>query len=242
MAGVLAGGAGAALSNSSAADHWDLTGLARPMAHVTVVTHRRPRPGVVFHTRRLPDDELTEHEGIPITTVARTLFDLATESPARLRQAIAIAEARAMGDRTSVVDLVARYPGRRGVASLRRELEVAQLERGIASHELELRFSEFIDRCGLPRPERNARVQVAGRTLVVDCLWREPGLVVELDSRLHHGDWEAAENDRARDAALLAVGLSTVRITWRRLHDEPHRLEAELRAGLEIHVRRAWRG
>lgn len=233
MAGALAGGPGAALSHRSAADHWELTGLARPLAHVTTTGFHRPRAGIRFHDARLPADELTVHEGIPVTIVARTLLDLAAvESPARVRKAIAVAEARLLTDSPSLPELIERYPGRRGIRTLHTVLGGIGEERGIADGELELRFDEFLDERDLPKPERNARVEVGDRTYIVDCLWPEHGLVVELDSRKHHGDWEAAESDRARDAALLSVGLVTARVTWRRLHAEPDRLEADLRLAI----------
>jgi hypothetical protein len=243
MAGVLAGGVEAALCGAAATDHWELSGLARPKAHVAVASHHRSRPGLEFHQRRLPADERTIHEGIPITTVARTLFDAAaTESPARLRQMIAIAESRGLADSPSLPELLERYPGARGTARLRTTL-TDTFNEGLADRELELRFAEFLDECGFPRPQKNAPVLVGGgRTLIVDCLWREAGLVVELDSRRHHADWEAAETDRARDAALLAVGLRTLRVTWRRLHHERRELENELRSAIELHVDRASRG
>ncbi len=242
MAGVLAGGAEAALCGAAATDHWDLSGLARPKAHVAVDSHRRSRPGLVFYQRRLPADERTVHERIPITTVARTLFDAAaTESLARLRQMIALAESRGLADSPSLPELIERYPGARGAARLRDVLPEAFSD-GLANRELEVRFAEFIDARDLPRPQKNAKVQVAdGRVLTVDCYWPEAGLVVELDSRKHHADWEAAETDRARDAALLAIGLQTMRVTWRRLHGGPDQVESELLSAL-AHVDRARRG
>jgi very-short-patch-repair endonuclease len=60
----------------------------------------------------------------------------------------------------------------------------------------------------------------------------DAGLAVELDSRAHHSDWESAEADRARDAALLAIGIRTVRVTARRLRRERPQLERELRGSL----------
>ncbi len=173
------------------------------------------------------------HEGIPVTTVARTLLDVsAVESPSRLRKAIAVAEARLLGDTPSLAELVRRYPGRRGAAQLRAALADVAVESGVPHQELELRFDEFVRERGLPAPQKNVRLEIAGRAYIVDCLWSEYGLVVELDSRTHHADWEAAESDRARDLALLSVGLRTARVTWRRLTSAPDALEAELRAVL----------
>ncbi len=231
MAAVLAGGDRAALSHASAGDHWALTGLRRPLAHVTVARRRRARPGIVVHQSVISEDEVTVHEGIRVTTVARTLLDLAAcVSPPRLRQAIAMAEARRLADSPSLIDLFERYPGRRGRSSLRAALDEASI--GIARSELEARFLEFLELRAVAPPRVNAPVEVGGRTLIVDCLWPAARLVVELDSRRHHADWEAAEADRARDAALLAAGLRTLRVTWRRLHSEPDRLAAELRLAL----------
>jgi hypothetical protein len=238
MAGVLVGGEAALLSHRACADHWELTGLARRTADVTVPGYRRPRRGIRFHRSLIPADERTIHEGIPVTTVARTLLDLAAaESPARLRKALAVAEARLLTDSTPLVKLIERYPGKRGVARLRTELGIVAAEGGVAHGELEIRFDEFLDERDLPPPERNVPIEVGTRTFVVDCLWRGAGVVVELDSRRHHGDWEAAEADRARDLALLSIGLRTARVTWRRLQ-RPAELEAELRSLIERNIGR----
>jgi hypothetical protein len=233
MAGVLAGGPRAVLSHRTAADHWELTGLARATTHVTTPGYRRSRSSLRFHDVRLPPDEVTIHERIPVTTVARTLLDLAaSESPARLRKALAVAEERRLADATPLAVLLDRYPGRAGTRALRAVRDSRTAQDGIADSELELRFDEFLDARGIPRPEKNVRLELAGRTVIVDCLWRRAGLVVELDSRRHHGDWEAAEADRARDLLLLAHGLRCARVTWRRLEREPDPLERELRAAL----------
>lgn len=233
MAGVLAGGVAAALSGRSAAWMWDLRDSLGGAVRVTVPRDRRSRPGLVFHRFVLPKDERTVHDSVPVTTVARTLFDAAaTESPVRLRQMIALAEVRGLADSPSLPELLERYPGARGTARLRAAIASA-LSEGVAHRELELRFAEFVDAYGLPPPQRNAAVEVDGRTLIVDCLWPEARLVVELDSRRHHADWEAAEKDRARDAALLAVGLPTLRVTWRRLHHERPQLARQIWAAIE---------
>jgi hypothetical protein len=233
MAGVLTGGPDAALSFRAATWFWGLRDSLGAQVHVTVPTDRRSRRGLVFHVMRLPEDERTVHEGIPITTVARTILDAAAhESHARLRQMIAIAESRGLGDSPSLLELLERYPKQRGTRTLRAVLADATAE-GVARRELELCFAEFLDRWDIPRPQKNARIEVPdGRTFTVDCYWPEPPLVVELDSRLHHADWESAEADRARDAALIAIGIPVIRVTWRRLHREPAKLAHQLLAAL----------
>lgn len=232
-AGVLAGGPGAVLSHRSAADLWELTGLSRPRADVTVGVRRTPRAGIRFHRIVLAADEATVRAGIPVSTVARTLFDLAAVTTrARLEQAISVAEHRTLADTTSLPELIERYPRRRGIVNLRAALESHRLGLGRAHSELEIRFLEFIAARELSRPETNAVVEVAGRSLEVDCLWPSARLIAELDSRRHHGDAGAFETDRARDLALLGAGYRTARITWRRLHIDPDAVESELRRAL----------
>jgi len=233
MAAVLAGGAGAILSHTSAADLWDLTGLSRRFAHVTAPSRRTPRGGCLFHRAPLPNDEVTARAGIPVTTVARTLLDAAaTMTPIRLEQAISRAEHRGLADSPSLAQLIVRHPRRRGSLALRAILADNRLGLDIADGELEIGFLEFVADRRLPPPEVNVALEAGGRHRVADCLWRETNLVVELDSRRHHSDATAFEGDRARDLALLATGFVTVRVNWRRLQLEPDRLEAELRAVL----------
>jgi predicted transcriptional regulator of viral defense system len=237
VAAALAGGRDAALSNQPAAWAWDLRDSIGRSMHVTVPTRRRSRGNLVFHHRRLPRDERTVHEGIPITTAARTIFDsAATETDARLRQMIALAEARTMADAVSLPGLMERYPAARGTAKLRAVLTSA-INEGVADRELEIRFAEFVDESGLRRPHKNVPIEASGQTFIVDCFWPEARVAVELDSRKHHADWESAEADRARDAALIAIGIPVVRVTWRRLHNERAELRSQLRSALNRALR-----
>jgi very-short-patch-repair endonuclease len=96
----------------------------------------------------------------------------------------------------------------------------------ITRSELERRFIALCDRFGIPRPATN--VIVAGRE--VDGVWHEARLVVEIDSREHHMTTVAFEEDRARDADLMLAGYRVLRITWRRLRDEPEAVAETLRA------------
>ena len=240
LAAALASGEGAVLSHRTASAVWDLLEW-NGAVDVTVAVQRRPKRGLVLHRGRLPEDEITINGVLPVTTVARTLLDLAAVvSVPRLAQAVSVAEERRLADNPSLPDLMRRYHGRRGQARLRAVLERHRIGDDMAWSELELRFLEFCDRHGLPRPRCNVAVETSAGTLIVDCLWPEAGLVVELDSRAHHADWEAAERDRARDSALIAVGLRPTRVTWRRLHREPTALASELRRGMgrALHQRR----
>jgi hypothetical protein len=190
-----------------------------------------------MHRAYLPGDEMTTLDRIPVTTVPRTLLDLATVLRRReLERAINEAEVRQLADSLSLTDLIARYPRRRGVAALKAILAIGRLGAAVTRSELEERFVEFLDGAGLPRPEMNVGLNAAGRWMECDCVWRTQRLVVELDGHAFHATAAAYERDRARDRALIAAGWRVVRVTWRQLHDDPDALAMDLR-GLLISIR-----
>ncbi|MQA72889.1 MAG: DUF559 domain-containing protein [Solirubrobacterales bacterium] len=232
LAAVFAGGPGAVLSHRAAAALWDLAAIPA-ITDVTCRSHRRSRPGLRMHEAELPADEITVEQSIPVTTVARTAFDLAAvDDRHRLERTINEAERRALASPTSLAVLLDRHPARRGSVNLRAILAAGQIGRGVAASELELRFASFLDQRGFPRPEHNAPVEAAGRRFVADCLWRSQRLIAELDGHAFHADRESYEGDRARDRVLVAAGWRIVRVTWRQLQNEPDRLAADLRAAL----------
>lgn len=154
MAAVLAGGPGSTLSHRSAAALHGVIEAGRTVADVTAPTRRSSRPGIDLHEGVLPEDERTIHDGIPVTTVARTLLDLATVlDDERLAQAVGKAEALGLGDTTSLPDLMCRYPSRRGAVALRAILADARIGMDLARSELEIRFLAFPRDRDLPRPE-----------------------------------------------------------------------------------------
>lgn len=229
-AAVLAAGAGAVLSHRSAAALWGI----RPGAgriEVTAPRALRSRAGLRLHHTRLAEDEVTAVRGIPVTTPARTLLDLAAVVGAQqLERAVNEAEVLRLGDAVALAELVRRHGGRRGAGALRRILEAGQVGALITRSELEDRFLGFLDAFGLPRPEVNATLPVSGGPVEADCVWRGPRLVVELDGYATHAPRHAFERDRARDRALLAAGWRVARVTWRQLAADPRALAAELRA------------
>jgi hypothetical protein len=232
MAAVVAGGPGAVLSHRSAAALWGLTRWNGPV-EVTVARRRAARRGIRFHEGHVHADERSFEDRIPVTTVARTLLDLAAvEADERLEQAVQRAVARELTDRVGLPALLDRYPGRRGTARLRAIISDARLGLDVTKSELETDFRAFLRERDIPVPEANARLEVDCAWIEVDCLWRAEGVVAELDSRAHHMDARAFERDRERDRALLALGIVTFRITWRALHLDPDRLDRDLRAAL----------
>ena len=227
MAAVLAAGPGAVLSHRSAAGLWDLRAGGLNRIDVTAPRERR-RPGIEVHRARLAPDEVTEVDGIPVTTVGRTLLDLAAVLPhPQIGRAVDRAEALQLTDVVPLDALLERHRGHRGTAALREPLERG-IEPALTRSELEDRFLTFLDAHGLPRAEVNAHLQLGERSIEADFLWREQRLIVEVDGHETHGTRAAFERDRERDRILQAHGWRVIRITWRQLHDDPGAIAADL--------------
>jgi uncharacterized protein DUF559 len=229
MAAVLAAGPSAVLSHRAAGALHRIHSSER--MEVTVRQPRRPIHGLcIHHTNFLPDDEVTTVSGIPVTNSPRTLLDLATVlSKHQLERAVHEAEYRQILDPLSLPDLVARYPGRRGIKAIKAALARLEFGANVPRKELEKRFFAFVDQARLPRPETNTYLYAGGRWHECDCLWRRHRLVVELDGRAAHATTAAFEGDRERDRVLQAEGWRVIRITWRQLHDHPGSIAADLR-------------
>jgi very-short-patch-repair endonuclease len=209
MAAVLAYGPGSVLSHRPGGAHWQIVSDRGP-CDVTSPNARRSRPGIRVHQARLPADEVTVHQGIPITTVPRTLFDLAAVLPQRqLERAINEAELLHLWDELSLDHLLHRYPRHRGNKAIRAALQQRRQGSTATKSDLEEMFLALIDAAGVARPEINALVE----GFEVDAVWRDARLVVELDGRDTHGTAAAFERDRARDRALQVAGWRVVRIT-----------------------------
>lgn len=220
MAAVLACGRGAALSHGTAADLWGIRPSASATIHVSVASRRgrRPRHGLVIHRpRNLSPEEVTRHEGFPVTTPARTLLDLAAVvGPGSLERTIDRAEALGLFDLRAVRAVLAAHPRRAGAGALASALEQYSPV-GLTRSELEERFLTLCAAEGLPRPVVNVRVG----PYEVDFLWREERLIAETDGRRHHGTRRAFERDRTRDAHLSASGYRVMRFSYRQVAYEP---------------------
>jgi very-short-patch-repair endonuclease len=232
LAAVLASGPDAVLSHWSAAALWMIRPNSRSIIDVTDPRKSRTWDGINRHHKALPTDEITVEEGIPVTTVPRTIFDLAATEPVDAVQSmLKEAEYRNLWDRLSLWDLVERYPGRRGVRRVRVALE--RLKEEPAGHErspLEERFAPFLRRHRLPLPRFNDWIILGDKRYQVDCHWPGTGQIVELDGWGSHKTRSAFRDDRARDRRLRVAGYSVTRITWNQLDDEPETVAADLRA------------
>ncbi len=231
-AAVLACGRGATLSHRSAAQLWGLLSHSSGFPEVTRPGSYRGRAGIVMHRVLLPADERTVVDGIPVTTVPRTIFDLAAERDRRqVERALHEAEVQHLTDRLSIPDLLERYPGHAGAPMLR-ELVAIGPEGGSTANDFEALFADLVERHRLPRPRFNADLVVGGRHFKPDCVWEELRVVVELDSRNVHGTRKAFDADRERDRIFVANNWRVVRVTWRQLTTNPEALVRDLRCVL----------
>ena len=216
MAAVLAAGPGAVLSHRSAAHLHGLIARSPSLADVTTTRATRPVEGVRRHrTRRLEDHEVTGKNGIPVTTVERTVTDLADVATRRTVERAAGQAEIAYGITPSPIN------GRRGAKWLKGAPDRSRSE-------LERAFVKLCQREGIAVGEHNA--QVAG--IEVDFLWREQRLVVELDGWRFHRTREAFERDRERDQALVRSGHRVLRFTHRQITERPRDVARTVRAAL----------
>jgi hypothetical protein len=212
LAAVFAAGDGAALASFSAAVLWEITRFKETEIIVVSPRRHRPQPGFRVITRRLDPRDVLTHNGIPVTTVARTLIDLADhlapdqlafvihEAARRHRfslEATRAAMARSTSRKLHVLDAAIRLY-RDGSAGTRSELE--------------RRFRKLATAAGLPEPATNTHVH----SIEVDAHW--PGLCVEIDGP-HHLQPRTKTDDRIRDAVLHAHGETVIRFTE---HDVDH--------------------
>ena len=226
LAAVLACGEGTVLSHRSAAGLWGLRHPYSGPVEVTTPTRRRGSGAIRAFSSLLPSDEVTERDGVPVTTVARTLLDLGRVlKPDQVAWALNEADVLRLADETSLTELVERYPGRRGTAAIRRL--VAERVKGgrVTRSEMERLFAAFVARHRLRAPVMNGWVE----GFEVDAHWPSERLVVELDSHGFHLTPRAFEADRERDRVLTLAGWRVVRVTWRQLTREPGRLARDLR-------------
>jgi very-short-patch-repair endonuclease len=224
----LAYGEGALLSHRSAATLWGLARQRSPLIDITAAKGRqgvRRRESIYIHRGRLHPEDRAACGGLPVTTVARTLFDLAEfVTPKRLESAWEEADRLNLLQLAAVEQVCARGYGRRALKPIRRLLAEARAPQ-ITRSPLEDVFAAFCRKHQLPTPSFNTTVL----GFEIDALWPKQRLAAELDSWEFHRNRAAFERDRARDAALQVAGYRTIRITDRRIANDPATLLNQLR-------------
>jgi very-short-patch-repair endonuclease len=164
--------------------------------------------------------------GIPVTSVARTIVDLAgTYGDKELRESVERAATERLLDVVQIDAILANGPKRRGAPCLRGVIDdwrpVAETAKYATFRSLfEAKLLPLIAPAGLPLPRFNAPVQTKERVLEVDLLWEQARFVVEADSRKHHGIEVAFERDHRRARELIAAGYGFIGVTWREAETE----------------------
>lgn len=215
LAATLTCGAGAVLAHASAAGRHGLRPDNGRLVHVAIPPPRRcsARAGIrLHHPTDLTPADCTIRDGIPVTTLARTLVDLGEHLPAsHVRAAFARAEQQRVLDMREIEGALARAgPRRRGPRILRELLRGYDPRWQDTLSGLELRLLDLVAAAGLPAPEVNAWVD--GRFLI-DFLWPRERLAVEADSARFHGTANARRSDARRDGELRRLGFTTLRIS-----------------------------
>lgn len=235
MAAVLASGEGAVLSHRSAADLWGMRSAARARIDVTVKgSTGRVRTRIDVHSgAALTPEDVAERDGIPCTSLARTLIDLAAVVDRRaLERAVDRAEEIQAFDLGAVADALERLRGRAGTARLARVIESYAGPVSTRS-EMEERLLELIRVAGLPEPEVNAWIPLEeGAGYRPDFLWRDARLIVEVDGRAYHARRSAFRHDRRRDRRLALAGFETRRYDASEILERGARVVGEIRAFL----------
>jgi very-short-patch-repair endonuclease/predicted transcriptional regulator of viral defense system len=224
LAAVMACGPDALLSYQSAAALQGLRATAQTMIDVTVPRHSsRSRPGIRIHRPScLTPLDRTSVDGIPCTSVGRTLLDLAAvlQRPA-LERACDQAEVLRVLDMHAVRELLARRAGHPGVRRLRDVLETGHVGENVPRTKLEEGFLRLCRRADLPLPEVNVWMAVTVEEMQVDFLWRQDRVIVEVDGFATHRTRQAFRRDRRRDQLLTSAGWRVIRFTWDQVTKEP---------------------
>lgn len=230
LAAVLTYGDDAVISNRAAGAHWNLRQSSA--IEVTVPRTVRRRSGVVVHTVALPADEVTVHEGIPTTTVARTIFDLAPLGDTAVKQAMAKAEYLQLTDTLSLAAVVERHGSRPHAGVIRRVLADYQAGQGITTNEFEEAFDDFLQSRGFPPAEKNAWIQLGKRWIRGDFVFRPQRVIVETDGGIHRTVF-GQRSDHARDRAARLHDWTVLRVGWWALHHEADEVAADLQRALD---------
>jgi very-short-patch-repair endonuclease len=227
-AAVLACGADAVVSHRSAAEMFGLLPEIGAEVHVTVAGRNlAPREGVRRHRiAAFGPGEVTKMRGVPLTSVARAICDIAaTESAKDVERAFQEALYRRIVTDRQLLAVLKREPRRKGAPVIRSLIEDPRMTRS----ERERVLLKLIAQAQLPKPLTNVNLH----GYLVDVYWPEHSLVVEFDGWPAHGHRLAFESNRKRDQVMLAHGVSTMRVTGRHLQHEPIAVAARIAQALQ---------
>jgi hypothetical protein len=206
VAALLAGGEDAVLCHASALVPYRLR-TSVVTIDLAVRRQRRDEPQLRFHRLSLAENEVARRDGLRVTTIERTLFDIAATG-AGIRHLAQEAVAKRLTTQAKLMALADRHRCERGAPAIRRVAGEPHTR-----SRLERRFLRFLDDNGFPPPLANPTIG----DYDVDCYWPQYRLVIEVDEDAHAVRFE---EDRARDRYLAGLGLRVMRITEQSLRDE----------------------
>ena len=207
-----------------------------PVPEIVLLEDTRYRgPAVVRRTTLLEAQDCTRRGGLPTTTVARTLFDLATVlSEFELEGVVNKAVAGRLVTRAQIVDrfdaLAGR--GRRGTTVMRDVLARLPADRPALESHVEVRILDVLRAHGVPLPDRQVKVRVNGHSYRLDLAYVAQRVFLEGDGFGVHSLREVFESDRVRQNELVRAGWLPLRYTNRMLRRSPAAVAAEVRAVL----------
>ncbi len=218
---------GVASHQAAAVVHGLWTGGGAPV--VVLLSHdssQRPRPGMtVRRSRRIPSDHLTTVDSIPVTTVERTIVDLAAVVRRGRLEAVvddAVSSRRTSYRQVAAVAGALAGGGRRGSALLGRILDERTVVRGPAQSSLERRLHQLVAEAGLPPLQRQfGHPGRQHQTGCVDGAWPEVRLVVEVDGRRWHTRIADLRRDHERDLDAARQGWITIRLLYEDIVGDP---------------------
>jgi very-short-patch-repair endonuclease len=223
VAAVYACGEGAVFTGDGAAARWHMRPEPTGEVDVTIVGERRVRRrGITTHrTGSLDVRDIRTLHGIPITSPARTLLDIASELPTHdLAAALERAQIDRLVTRRDLQNTIDRARGRTGVPALRALLDEPAFTRSRAERLL----VSLLKVAKLPRPAFNHKVE----GFEADAVWLPERVILEFDSHAFHATRAAFQRDRRRDAAHARAGYLVLRTIWHELTKEPHALVARI--------------
>lgn len=231
LAAVLACGEGALLSHHSAAAVWRIRPSFDGDVHVTAIGSDagRDRPGIRAHrVGRLDPRDIRRYHGLPLTSPARALLEIAAELPDRaLERALDEALIKRLVSHAAIAAVITAYPRSRGVGRLRVLADPGRPTTQTRSDGEEALLAAF-RRANIPAPEVNARVG----NYTADFVWRKQKVIVELDGYDYHRGRAAFERDHARDVEHLRLGFLVIRVTARQLARELEALLVQIATAL----------
>ena len=231
-AAALAAGTGTCVSHVTAAVLWDLKAPRDPEAHVIVDPERRLRiAGLRPHRLELPECDMSAMQGIPCTTLLRTLLDCLLWLPEEAGRAMAVdALRRGLVSIDQLRSGLRRTGQRHGLS--RAWSVVADVAAG-AHSEAEVRVHHVFRRAGVVGWTANTPVfDVDGMIGIVDVLFAEQRVIVEIDGRAYHSDDGAFQRDRTRQNRLIGAGYRVLRFTWDDVVARPEKVVAQVRREL----------